>query len=136
MEFVNKIKIATLLAFIYLMGIISAQATSENCECGEPENMWFKLQTENGRQKVVQLDMSKGQSFADPQYIYLIVQDINTKELIYIVFPNGGDWTAEVKDPMLDALEKEFKSLEEYLKQNQGKGTEIKKQYNNKVGDQ
>ena len=76
MKFLNKIKIATLAAFIYLMGIISAQATSENCECGEPENMWFKLQTENGGQKVVQLDMSKGQSFADPQYIYLIVQDI------------------------------------------------------------
>ena len=80
MEFLSTIKKATLVAFIYLMGIISAQATSENCECGEPENMWFKLQTENGRQKVVQLDMSKGQSFADPQYIYLIVQDINTKE--------------------------------------------------------
>ncbi len=127
MEFLKKIKIATLLAFIYLMGIISAQATSENCECGEPENMWFKLQTENGRQKVVQLDMSKGQSFADPQYIYLIVQDINTKELIYIVFPNGGDWTAEIKDPMLQALEKEFNSLEEYLKL-KGDGTQIQKQ--------
>ena len=127
MEFLTKIKIATLTAFIYLMGIISAQATSENCECGEPENMWFKLQTENGRQKVVQLDMSKGQSFADPQYIYLIVQDINTKELIYIVFPNGGDWTAETKDPMLDALEKEFNSLEEYLKL-KGNGTQIQKQ--------
>ena len=127
MEFLKKIKIATLLVFIYLMGIISAQATSENCECGEPENMWFKLQTENGRQKVVQLDMSKGQSFADPQYIYLIVQDINTKELIYIVFPNGGEWVAEEKDPMLEALEKEFKDLEEYLKATQSKRREIKK---------
>ena len=127
MDFLKKIKIATLLAFIYLMGIISAQATSENCECGEPENMWFKLQTENGRQKVVQLDMSKGQSFSDPQYIYLIVQDIEKKELIYIVFPNGGDWTAETKDPMLQALEKEFNSLEEYLKL-KGNGTQIQKQ--------
>ena len=127
MKFLNKIKIATLLVFIYLMGIISAQATSENCECGEPENMWFKLQTENGRQKVVQLDMSKGQSFSDGMYIYLIVQDIGTKELIYIVFPDGGDWTAETKDPMLQALEKEFNSLEEYLKL-KGNGTQIQKQ--------
>ena len=127
MEFLRKIKIATLFAFIYLMGIISAQATSENCECGEPENMWFKLQTENGRQKVVQLDMSKGQSFSDGMYIYLIVQDIEKKELIYIVFPNGGDWTAETKDPMLQALEKEFNSLEEYLKL-KGDGTQIQKQ--------
>ena len=128
MEFLKKVKIATLLAFIYLMGIISAQATSENCECGEPENVWFKISSEDGYgQKVVQLDMTRGQSFSDPQYIYLIVQDIETKELIYIVFPNGGDWTAEVKDPMLDALEKEFKDLEEYLKATQSKRREIKK---------
>ena len=127
MEFLSTIKKATLVVFIYLMGIISAQATSENCECGEPENMWFKLQTENGRQKVVQLDMSKGQSFADPHYIYLLVQDMDTKEIIYIVFPNGGDWVSETKqDPFYNALEKEFNSLEEYLK---SKGsTQIQKQ--------
>ena len=127
MKFLNTIKKATLVAFIYLMGIISAQATSENCECGEPENVWFKLQTENGRQKMVQLDMTKGQSFADEMHIYLILQDIDTKDLVYIVFPNGGDWTAEIKDPLLDALEKEFNSLEEYLKL-KGNGTQIQKQ--------
>ena len=127
MKFLKKIKIATLFAFIYLMGIISAQATSENCECGEPENVWFKISSEDGYgQKIVQLDMTRGQSFSDGMYIYIVVQDIETKELVYIVFPNGGDWTAEVKDPMLDALEKEFNSLEEYLK---SKGSsEIKKQ--------
>ena len=128
MKFLKKVKIATLLAFIYLMGIISAQATSENCECGEPENVWFKISSEDGYgQKVVQLDMTRGQSFSDGMYIYLVVQDIETKELVYIVFPNGGDWTAEVKDPMLDALEKEFNSLEEYLKL-KGNGTQIQKQ--------
>ena len=128
MKFLNKIKIATLAAFIYLMGIISAQATSENCECGEPENVWFKISSEDGYgQKVVQLDMTRGQSFSDQMYIYLVVQDIETKELVYIVFPNGGDWTAEIKDPMLQALEKEFNSLEEYLKL-KGNGTQIQKQ--------
>ena len=71
--------------------------------------------------------MTRGQSFSDHQYIYLVVQDIETLELVYVVFPNGGDWTAEVKDPMLDALEKEFKSLEEYLRATQNQGTEIKK---------
>ena len=127
MEFLSTIKKATLVVFIYLMGIISAQATSENCECGEPENVWFKISSEDGYgQRVVQLDMTRGQSFSDGMYIYIIVQDIETKELVYIVFPNGGDWTAEVKDPMLDALEKEFNSLEEYLK---SKGsTQIQKQ--------
>ena len=128
MDFLKKIKIATLLAFIYLMGIISAQATSENCECGEPENVWFKISSGDGYgQKVVQLDMTRGQSFSDGMYIYIVVQDIETKELVYVVFPNGGDWTAEVKDPMLDALEKEFNSLEEYLKL-KGNGTQIQKQ--------
>ena len=128
MKFLNKIKIATLAAFIYLMGIISAQATSENCECGEPENVWFKISSEDGYGlKVVQLDMTRGQSFSDGMYIYLVVQDIKTKELVYIVFPNGGDWTAETKDPLLDALEKEFNSLEEYLKL-KGDGTQIQKQ--------
>jgi hypothetical protein len=126
MKFLNIIKRATFIMFIYLVGIISAQATSENCECGEPENVWFKISSEDGYgQKVVQLDMTKGQSFSDGMHIYIVVQDIETRELVYIVFPNGGDWTAEVKDPMLDALEKEFKSLEEYLKDNEG--SEIKK---------
>ena len=128
MKFLKKIKIATLLAFIYLMGIISAQATSENCECGEPENIWFRLTTENGVQRLVGLDMSKGQSWADPQYIYILLKDIATGEGVVVVFPNGGDWVSETKqDPFYNALEEEFKSLEEYLKATQGQGTEIKK---------
>ena len=128
MKYLNVLKTATKVLFIFYLGIISAQATSENCECGEPENVWFKISSEDGYgQKVVQLDMTRGQSFSDGMYIYLVVQDIETKELVYIVFPNGGDWTAEVKDPMLDALEKEFNSLEEYLKL-KGNGTQIQKQ--------
>ena len=121
------LKKSTIGLLLFYVGLVFSQVTTPDCECGEPENVWFKLQTENGRQKMVQLDMTKGQSFADEMHIYLILQDIDTKDLVYIVFPNGGDWTAEVKDPMLDALEKEFKSLEEYLKYNHGNGTEIKK---------
>jgi len=128
MKYLNVLKKATKVLFIFYLGIISAQATSENCECGEPENVWFKITSETGEQKVVKLDMTRGQSFSDQMYIYLVVQDTETKELIYVVFPNGGDWTAELrKDPFLDALEQEFKSLEEYLKATQGQGTEIKK---------
>ena len=127
MKFLKKIKIATLLAFTYLLGIISAQATTENCECGEPENIWFRLTTENGVQKLVGLDMSRGQSWSDPQYIYLLMKDINTGEGVVIVFPNGDSWVSEGKqDPFYNALEKEFNSLEEYLK---SKGsTQIQKQ--------
>tara|TARA_R100000008_G_C3428899_1_gene88626 strand:- start:61 stop:453 length:393 start_codon:yes stop_codon:yes gene_type:complete len=128
MKFLKKIKIATLFSFIYLMGIISAQATAKDCECGEPENIWFRLTTENGVQRLVGLDMNRGQSWADPQYIYILIKDVSTEEGVVIIFPNGGDWVAETKqDPFYNALEKEFKDLEEYLKYNQGKGTEIKK---------
>ena len=117
MKFLKKIKIATLVAFVYLMGIISAQATSENCECGEPENMWFRLTTEDGIQKLVELDMNMGQSWSDPQYIYILVKDAVTEEGVVIVFPNGDTWVSETKqDPFYNALENEFKSLEEYFK--------------------
>ena len=128
MKYLDTLKKVTKILFVFYLGIISAQATTPDCECGEPENVWFKISSADGYgQKVVQLDMTRGQSFSDPQYIYLIVQDIETKELVYIVFPNGGDWTAEIRDPMLDALEKEFNSLEEYLKL-KGNGTQIQKQ--------
>ena len=109
MKYLNKLKFTTKVLFIFLLGIISAQVTAPDCECGEPENIWFKISSETGEYKVVQLDMTKGKSFSDPE-------DIETLELVYVVFPNGGDWTAEVRDPFLDALEQEFKSLEDYLR--------------------
>ena len=115
-NFYSLLKKSTIGLLLFYVGLVFSQVTTPDCECGEPENIWFKLSTENGVQKVVQLDMTKGQAFTDPQFIYLVVQDIDTKEMVYIIFPNGGDWTAEVRDPFLDALEKEFKSLEEYLK--------------------
>ena len=127
MKFLKVLKKTTKVLFIFLLGIISAQVTAPDCECGEPENVWYKLSTENGIQRVIQLDMSYGQSFVDEMYIYIIVQDVVTKDLVYIAFPNGGDWTAEVRDPFLDALEKEFESLEEYLKAKKSNGTKIEK---------
>jgi hypothetical protein len=70
--------------------------------------------------------MSKGKTFADHQFIYLAVKDLDTGDMIYIAFPNGGDWVAEPeRDPFLDALDEEFKNLEDYLRAKQG--TEIKK---------
>jgi hypothetical protein len=128
MKFLDKLKFTTKVSFIFLLGIISAQVTAPDCECSEPENVWFKISSGTGEVLVVQLDMTKGQSFSDHQYIYLVVQDMETSELVYIVFPNGGDWTAEVRDPFLDALDEEFKNLEDYLRSTQGNGTEIKKQ--------
>ena len=127
MKYLNKLKIVTKVLFIFLLGIISAQVTAPNCECGDPVNVWYKVSTfEPDRGKIVRLDMRKGQAFTDHQYIYISVKDLDTGELVYIAFPNGGDWVAEPeKDEFLDAMEEEFKNLEEYLRSKQG--TEIKK---------
>ena len=127
MKYLNKLKTVTKILFIFLLGIISAQVTAPDCECGEPVNVWYKVSTfepDNG--KVVRLDMSKGKAFSDHQFIYISVKDLDTGDIIYIAFPNGGDWVAqEPKDPFLDALDEEFKNLEDYLRSKQG--TEIKK---------
>ena len=128
MKYLNKLKTVTKVLFIFLLGIISAQVTAPDCECGEPANVWYKVSTfEPDRGKIVRLDMRKGQAFSDHQYIYISVKDLDTGEVIYIAFPNGGDWVAEPeKDPFLDALDEEFKNLEEYLR-SQG-STSIEKQ--------
>ena len=127
MKYLNKLKFTTKVLFIFLLGIISAQVTAPDCECGEPVNVWYKVSTfEPDRGKIVRLDMRKGQAFTDHQYIYLVVKDLETGEVTYIAFPNGGNWVAEpARDPFLDALDEEFKNLEEYLRSKQG--TEIKK---------
>ena len=127
MKYLNKLKIVTKVLFIFLLGIISAQVTAPDCECGEPANVWYKVSTfEPDRGKIVRLDMRKGQAFTDHQYIYISVKDLDTGELVYIAFPNGGDWVAEPeKDEFLDALDEEFKNLEDYLRSKESQ--EIKK---------
>ena len=128
MKFLKVLKKTTKVLFIFLLGIISAQVTAPDCECGEPTNVWYKVSTiqqDNG--KIIRLDMSRGKAFSDHQFIYIQVKDIDTGDMIYIAFPNGGDWVAEPeRDPFLDALDEEFKNLEEYLR-SQG-STPIEKQ--------
>ena len=118
MKYLNKLKTVTKILFIFLLGIISAQVTAPDCECGEPVNVWYKVSTfepDNG--KIVRLDMSKGKAFSDHQFIYISVKDLDTGDIIYIAFPNGGDWVADTpKDPFLEALDEEFKNLEDYLR--------------------
>ena len=127
MKYLNKLKTVTKVLFIFLLGIISAQVTAPDCECGEPVNVWYKVSTfepDNG--KVVRLDMSKGKAFSDHQFIYISVKDLDTGDVIYIAFPNGGDWVADTpKDPFLEALDEEFKNLEDYLRSKDSQ--EIKK---------
>ena len=121
------LKKSTIGLLLFYVGLVFSQVTTPECVCEDPTNIWYKVSTfAEDRGKVIKLDMRTGQSFSDHQYIYLVVKTIDTGEITYIAFPNGGDWVAEpARDPFLDALDEEFKNLEEYLKSKQG--TEIKK---------
>ena len=121
------LKKSTIGLLLFYVGLVFSQVTTPECVCEDPTNIWYKVSTfAEDKGKVIKLDMRKGQAFTDHQYIYLVVKDLDTGEVTYIAFPNGGDWVAEPKkDPFLDALDEEFKNLEEYLRSKQG--TEIKK---------
>ena len=123
----SALKKSTIGLLLFYVGLVFSQVTTPECVCEDPTNIWYKVSTfAEDRGKVIKLDMRTGQSFSDHQYIYLVVKTIDTGEITYIAFPNGGDWVAEPKkDPFLDALDEEFKNLEEYLRSKQG--TEIKK---------
>ena len=121
------LKKSTIGLLLFYVGLVFSQVTTPECVCEDPTNIWYKVSTfQEDRGKVIKLDMRTGQAFSDHQYIYLVVKELDTGEITYIAFPNGGDWVAEPKkDPFLDALDEEFKNLEEYLRSKQG--TEIKK---------
>jgi len=123
----SALKKSTIGLLLFYVGLVFSQVTAPECVCEDPTNIWYKVSTfAEDRGKVIKLDMRTGQSFSDHQYIYLVVKTIDTGEITYIAFPNGGDWIAPTpKDAFLDALDEEFKNLEEYLRSIQG--TEIKK---------
>ena len=126
-------KKSTIGLTLFYIGLVFLQATtpdagSSDCVCEEPVNVWYKVSTfEEDAGQIVKLDMSQGKAFADEQWIYIAVRQIGRDDITYIVFPNGGDWVAKAEDPFLKELQKEFDSLEEYLKANQG--TSIEKEY-------
>ena len=121
------LKKSTIGLLLFYVGLVFSQVTTPECVCEDPTNIWYKVSSfEPDKGKVVRLDMRKGQACTDHQYIYISVKDIDTGELIYIAFPNGGDWVAETKkDPFLEALDEEFKNLEDYLRSKESQ--EIKK---------
>ena len=120
-------KKSTIGLLLFYIGLVFSQVTTPECVCEDPTNIWYKVSTsEHDYGKVVRLDMTKGQAFSDQMFIYIAVKDLDTGDIIWIGFPNGGDWVSEgPKDPFLEALDEEFKNLEDYLRAKQG--TEIKK---------
>ena len=123
----SVLKKSTIGLLLFYIGLVFSQVTTPECVCEDPTNIWYKVSTfAEDKGKVIKLDMSKGQSYSDDMFIYIVVQTLETGEITYIAFPNGGDWVAEpARDPFLDALDEEFKNLEDYLR-SQG-STEIKK---------
>ena len=121
------LKKSTIGLLLFYVGLVFSQVTTPECVCEDPVNIWYKVSTfQEDKGKIIKLDMSKGQAFSDQMFIYIAVKELESGEVTYIAFPNGGDWVASTpKDPFLDALDEEFKNLEDYLR-SQG-SEEIKK---------
>ena len=131
LNFYKLLKKVTIGLMLVYVGLVFSQTTTPECPvcevCEETVNVWFKISTgEDGIQRVIELDMNQGKSFSNGPYLILELKDRNNGEIIYVAFPNGGNWTSEQpQDPFLDALEEEFKNLEDYLRSQSG--SEIKK---------
>ena len=120
-----------LIAMVILIGFVLPQ------DCEEPSEVWFKISndaTSNDYGELIQIDMSWGYAGTDGINIYLFVYEKDTRKELVIQFPIGY-WEAEKIDKSKRYIPKENEpfDLDEYLKQNKGKGIEIKKI--TKVGD-
>ena len=107
-----------------LTACILCMSLTDNKDLGV--NVWRKVSADDMNPgEIVALDMSRGYAFSDYQYIYIVVNPVDSEEQVIIAFPNGGYWTAPEPDPFLQALQEEFDSLEDYLRKLESK--EIKK---------
>ncbi len=131
----SALKKSTIGLFLFYIGLVFSQVTTPECPvcevCEAPmSNVWYKLSTgKDGIQRTVKLDMQMGTSYSEGPYYVLELRDVENGEIIYVAFPIVGPWEGETpkdKDPFLEALDEEFKNLEDYLRAKQG--TEIKKQ--------
>ena len=129
------LKKVTLGLLLFYIGLVFSQVTTPECPvcevCEAPmSNVWYKLSTdEYGVQRTVKLDMQKGMSYSDGPYYVLELRDVDNGDVIFVAFPIIGPWEGETpkdKDPFLEALDEEFKNLEDYLRSRDSQ--EIKKQ--------
>ena len=131
----SALKKSTIGLLLFYIGLVFSQVTTPECPvcevCEAPiSNVWYKLSTDEfGVQHTIKLDMQKGKSYSDGPYYVLELRDADNGDVIFVAFPIMGPWEGETpkdKDPFLEALDEEFKNLEDYLRAKQG--TEIKKQ--------
>ena len=132
----SGLKKSTIGLLLFYIGLVFSQVTDPECPvcevCEAPmSNVWYKLSTgEDGIQRTIKLDMQKGKSYSDGPYYVLELRDAENGDIIFVAFPTIGPWESEIpkeKDPFLDALDEEFKNLEDYLKNNPSE--EIKRNY-------
>ena len=129
----SVLKKSTIGLTLFYIGLVFSQVTTPECVCEAPpmSNVWYKLSTDEfGVQHTIKLDMQKGKSYSDGPYYVLELRDAENGDIIFVAFPTIGPWESEIpkeKDPFLDALDKEFKNLEDYLKSQPSK--EIEKNY-------
>ena len=120
---------SSVYSYILLVAMFSLSCDVVQAQdCEEPVNVWFKVSNDQANPnygQVVALDMSHGYSSTDGEFIYLVLSDVTTTEQVILTFPIGY-WTVEDKDE----IQKEFESLEEYLKNTEGSLIE-----KNKVGE-
>ena len=108
-----------ILIMVTLIGFIFPQ------ECEEPIDVWFKISNhQESYGKIITLDMSSGFALTDGVFIYLIVYEKDTNEEIVITFPIGH-WEVEKILKKNSKKEKKEFDLDEYLKQNRGKGLKV-----------
>ena len=130
----SALKKSTIGLLLFYIGLVFSQVTTPECPvcevCEAPmSNVWYKLSTgKDGIQRTIKLDMQMGTSYSEGPYYVLELRDVENGDVIFVAFPRNGIWESEIpkeKDPFLEALDEEFKNLEEYLR-NQG-SQEIKK---------
>ena len=106
-------------ACILFMSLTNSTQTTEI-------NVWKKVSNDElNPGEIVSLDMSRGYATCDGPYIILVVNLVDSDEELMVMFPNGGYWTSPKPDPFLQELQKEFDSLEDYLRNQESQ--EIKK---------
>ena len=63
-------------------------------------NKWFKVTTDEAIPgEVVILNMNRGYSYSNEEYVILVVKDSEHQDQIVIAFPNGGYWEAPILNP-------------------------------------
>ena len=131
----SALKKSTIGLLLFYIGLVFSQVTTPECPvcdvCEAPmSNVWYKVSTgEDGIQRTIKLDMQRGISYSEGPYYVLELIDMDNCEIIFVAFPTFGPWESEIpkdKDPFLEALDEEFKNLEDYLRSKNSQ--EIKKQ--------